>query len=42
LRLPLAGLGDGGLTISLEGGLDELDESFFSRAFSASSQGYRI
>jgi hypothetical protein len=31
----------GGLTISLEGGLDELDEFFFNRASSASSCSWR-
>ena len=38
LRLPFPlGAGFGGLTISLEGGLDEVDEFFFARARSASS-----
>ena len=36
LPFPL-GAGFGGLTISLEGGLDEVDEFFFARASSASS-----
>ena len=33
-RFPPGSGGGGGLTISLEGGLEEVEESFFSRAFS--------
>ncbi|MCX7427519.1 MAG: hypothetical protein NTW96_18060 [Planctomycetia bacterium] len=34
-RLPPGGLGFGGLTTSLDGGFDDVLESFFNRAISA-------
>ena len=40
-RLPPPEPGRGGLTMSLEGGLEEVEEFFFSRATSASSSAIR-
>ena len=40
-RLPAAPGGRSGVTISLEGGLEEVDESFLSRATAASNSAIR-